>query len=239
MYTPLRQRPVAEAWVNFGGVEEHLLAKVRSCDIILSDLDGTDTPSTGAREVLRYAASHLFGRDFLRWSWRAARAYLADENISGAHVWHGFAARFLAAPSEKKPLRRTYTPKHAASLLYPGVPEFYGRFRAAEKIYITKTVYEIAVGFALASNFDHVLADVWDKAHVAQRIVERLPHRRRYLVKGDTHHDEAVLDVLCWYKGNGTIDDVVGINVCKSDDHINPRFDINIGRDYRALVARL
>ena len=230
---------MGKAWVAFGGIEERVLAKVRFCDIIISDLDGTDTKSTGVREVLRYTASHLLNRDFLQWAWKAVRSYVSDDNICSAHLWHGFANRFLSNPAEKERLRRTYTPENASLLLYPGVPEFYGHFRAAEKIYVTKTAYEIAVGFAAASNFDHVFADAYDKAYLVQRIVERFAHRRRYLVKGDTHHDEAMLDVLCWYKKKGTIDDVAGINVCKNEDCVNPRFDINIGRDYRGLVSSL
>jgi len=106
-------------------------------------------------------------------------------------------------------------------------------------MYVTKTVHEIVIAFAQANAFDLIFAEVYDKAHLTQQIVEKFAHRRRYLVKGDTHHDEAMLDVLYWHKKKRTIDDVVGINVCKDESRINPRFDINIGRDYQALVRTL
>ncbi len=245
---------MGKAWVDYCGIEEQLLAKVRSCDIIISDLDGTDTPSTGAREVLRYVASHTFDTTLQRWSWKAARAYLLDKNITSAHIWHGFVAHFLTVSEdgtvsekretrtiseEKERLHKIYTPKHASSLLYPGVRDFYHLLRAAEKIYVTKAVYEIAAGFAAASHFDLFFADAYDKAHIVQRVIEGHAHRQRYLVKGDTSNDETMLDVLHWYKKKGTIDDVVGINVCRDDECINPHFDINIGRDYRGLVDAL
>lgn len=224
--------------VNDDANPDDLLSRIRSCNIIVSDLDNTDAPSTGKKIVYSFLARHLFDLDVLSWTAHTLQTLLVDKQIKWEHVWHAFINNFINN-EERERLLQVYTPTRARASLYEGVTDFYGHFCGAKKVYVTKTIRKAAMGYQIASEFDLTFAEQADKTHAIHLIVNHFPQHGRYLVKGDSTPDERMLRALRFLKTQGAIEDVVGINVCKSRKNINPHFDVNIPRDYSGLVSLL
>lgn len=224
--------------VKPGLIQENLVERLFNSDILVSDLDDTDAPSP-AKEIAR---NSLTSRSYLTnpkfWLWVLGTEYqLAKKGRNAeSYRWSVFIRRFLRDPQKLARLSRQYTPEFVAPKLYQGVREFYDLLPWVFKIYLTRNIKEVGEAFREAAGFNEVMAEQFDKQEGIQRVVKAYPERKRFVIKGDSAEDEAMLDVLNELKRRGKIEEVTPIYIADSPNKLNPRFDINIGRDYNGLV---
>lgn len=221
---------------------EDLVERLLSSDIMVSDLDGTDAPSPAKEIAYTSLKRPKYLSDPRFWLWCISTEYKLIKNGKNAEseTWATFVEKFLRNPKELEKLKQKYTPEFVASKFYQGVIDFY-RLMSPNmiKIYLTRNIKEVAEAYKQSASFDEVMAEQFDKENSIKRISHRYPERRRFVVKGDSPEDEQMLKVLIHGKQRGKFNQVTSIYVADSANHLNPNFDINIGRNYKGLVELL
>ena len=221
--------------------ESSLAKKIREADIILADLDGTDT-SSGYSLVLYSLNQPEFFSTIKFWKYLAKSAYLyaKKRKKSESEIWKNWINTFYRDKSHLKNVREMYTPKFANSELYKGVREFYDTLRGdALRVYVSRNLDEVIEAFSKTLAFNDFFAEQFNKKDSVKQILERFPHRKRFIVKGDTAEDEEMFDELKYWKKVEQINDVYFINIANHERNYNPRADVNSSRNQLALAEWL
>jgi len=222
--------------------KEDLVKRILSSDIMVSDLDDTDTQSPSKEIAYASLKRPKYLSDPRFWLWCISTEYKLIKNGKNAEseTWATFIEKFLRNPKELEKLKQKYTPEFVASKFYQGAMDFYGLMPLNMiKIYLTRNIKEVAESYKQSASFDEVMAEQFDKENSIKRISQKYPERRKFIVKGDSPEDEQMLKVLIHEKQRGKLDQVTSIYVADSQNHINPNFDVNIGRNYKGLVELL
>ena len=134
-------------------------------------------------------------------------------------------------------LQAGFTRDNVLASLYSGVEEFYSILRA-QKFYMTRNIYPVAFAFGSVLGFSGVFAEEDNKSKRLENFIKACPYFQKYILKGDSVIDEEMNDVLKFYKKCGLIKDAVGMYISKKpkESQMNPEFEMNLGRDYTALV---
>lgn len=217
-----------------GQDSSELVKRILATDICVSDLDDTDAESPAkivAKDFRHYGINPAY------WYWlvKAGINHSLDGKRSESDSWKEFAKRFLRNKDELERVKNIFTPEKVRSTLYPGVEEFYDLLpREAIKAYVTRNIQEIALAYADILGITAIWPKQYDKFETIKQIFEKSRTKKRWLVKGDSEEDLEMLSFLKFQKVHGKIDDVIGIYV--TDEKLNPKFDVNLFRDYTGLV---
>ncbi|MBR9683154.1 haloacid dehalogenase-like hydrolase [Candidatus Woesearchaeota archaeon] len=221
--------------------ETTLAEQILSCGICVSDLDDCDAKSPAKK--LAYGdlkTTRAFDPRFIWWSLtQGAPAKFSKSGESKA--WKGYIERFLKDEAEIQKAVAKFDPETIRQSLYPGVEDFYQLLSHHNphhyKVYLTRNIVPIAAAYGKFLGFNEVLGKCFDK----EKSLERLMMRHSfpgYFIKGDSEEDEAMLGVLESCKKRKVIDQY--ITLYRSDKptpkKMNPKFDINIGKNYSGLV---
>lgn len=224
--------------------QSELMKRIKSSDILISDLDDTDAPSP-AKSI---AFSKLKETDYILnpkfWVWCLSTGYalLTKQKNAESETWKNFVETFLRDQKELDKIKNKYNPKYVNYSFYPCVKEFYNLLpEDMIKIYITRNVIEVGEAYKQGAGFDEVMAEQFDKEDSIKKVCEKYPNKKSFIIKGDSPEDEAIIDFLRFRKRKDEIELITSIYVAKSSDEkeINPRFDINIGQNYEGLVQIL
>jgi len=219
--------------------KEALIERLTTADILVSDLDDTDTPSPAKAIARSGMLTPSYFKDPKFWLWAIGTKYHLARKGEGAesYRWSKFIETFLRDPEKLARLSEEYTPESAELKFYPGVRAFYNSLPLTLKVYLTRNIREVGEAYRRAAGFDEVLPEQFDKQKGIAKIVRAHPERKRFVIKGDSAEDEAVVDFLKSLKKKGEIEEVTPIYISNSPRNLNPRFDINIGRNYGGLVS--
>lgn len=88
-----------------------------------------------------------------------------------------------------------------------------------------------------AAGFDEAMHEQFDKTAAIEKILEKYPQVRSFILKGDSSEDEEALDSLKFKQQKGRLDQVNSIYVTDSPNKLNDKFDVNIPRNYDGLVS--
>lgn len=235
------REPSHRGWVAVNGTikdEVDLRSRLLSVDVCLSDLDDTDAKSPARYIALRDSGQRFFKEwDYTKWLTRTVWNYLLDGKGAQQRCWEDYTHLFLKSPCDLASLRADLSEREMNDLVFPGVDDFYNLI-TSPKLYVTQNVMYLAMHFKERFSFSGVFSGVENKSGLVEDFIKEFPHFRRYLVKGNTERDEGMVAILRYYKERGVIDEVVSCYVAESSEpgSLNPRFDINIGRDYTGLV---
>jgi len=218
-----------------------LRGQILGSDVCISDLDETDARSPG--KILAYRdifSKRIFDPRFLTWSFITAQKLLTHGRVAESDAWEKYVELFLSNPSDRESAMGIFTEDVILKLLYPGVRELYSILPSEMyKIYLSRNIPEAVQPFADFLGFQEISTEVSDKGSVTAQFVEEHPEVRSYFVKGDSEEDEGILDALIFYMDRRTIDYVVSSYVASSLSNTNPKFTINLGRNYLGLVKIL
>jgi len=219
---------------------ESIIDRMERTDLIISDLDDTDTYSPAKRIAYSYLArpDKLSSPKF--WTW--AIPCFFDLMINGQDAeegqWKKFRESFLSDPEELNYQVMNHL-GHAKSRAFPGLLDFYDNFPSAKKAYISRNIPEIAEAYGAVYGFDKIVSNAFDREEAVRSVLDEFPNKRNVLFKGDAKSDEDILRILKEYKSSGRINSLVSINVANGWRRIHPDFDLTINRDYTALVEIL
>jgi len=216
--------------------------RILSADVCISDLDGTDA-DPAEEIVLERKVSRFFTQPkYAGWMIRTGWSVLTNRNpikkeAAVSECWREYINLFLRDEKALSELQARFTVDKLLSDVYPRVEEFYSILRA-QKFYVTRNIYPIAFPFSSVLGFSGVISEVENKEKSIKSFVKRYPYFQRYIVKGDSVSDGEMNDVLKFYKKKEVIKDIVSIYVSKKpqEGRMNPEFEINIGKDYTAVV---
>ena len=215
------------------------LKQILNSDVCISDLDDTDTVSSAKKIAWdSLKSSKIFNSKFWSWCLTTGWGFLKNGKSIESEAWRKYVKLFLRDPKQIQRAIKLIS-RRIERLLYPGVQELYSLLpERMYKLYLTRNILPIGRLFAKFLNFDQVIAEVFDKAEVTAQFVEANPQFKGYFVKGDSQEDEAILEVLEFYKRKGKIENVVSCYITNSHK-INPKFDFSIGGNYLHLVEIL
>ncbi|MBI5064909.1 hypothetical protein HZA97_01610 [Candidatus Woesearchaeota archaeon] len=186
-------------WVSSSLEEEVLREKILNCDAVLSDLDDTDTNPT-APIIIRQGIKRYFYRpEFITWWMKLTITNQILNRREQSDAWKLYSSKFIDA-KERKRIRKQLTPQRVNDLLFPGVKEFYSLITPAYKTYVTRNLYEVGDAFGCVLGFDEIISGARNKEIAAAEFINAHPQFRKYLVKGDSHHDEGMIDALKFYQ---------------------------------------
>lgn len=224
--------------VNDDADESGLVARLRRADIILADLDGTDA-SAGLNFVLYSTGEPEFFLALKCWKWLFKSGYLYAKYRGKAEseIGKAFMDVFMRSEKHVQRIKDIFTQEFTKSLLYEGVPEFYDLLRGdLLRVYVSRNHEEVVKAFFRALAFNDYFAEEFDKKETVKKALDRFPYRKRFIVKGDTMHDEEMYDELKYWKDKKKrIEEVTYINIMSSPKYYNPRADINASRNHTAL----
>ena len=235
----LTQYSSRKSWIAIAddADESDLVRRIRSTDIILSDLDKTDA-YPGREVALSFLTNgrNILDRKF--WNWAGTAGYLLY--LEGKQAYNNvvlsFANLFVKTPSELTRIRKKYQESYVLTTFYPAVLDFYSAFPKALKIYVTRNIKEIATAYAAGAHFNYAMPEQYDKKSAVDIIHQEFPDKKQYLVRGDTIEDQAMAQRLKEIKDDKSIDDVVYINVAFNKRNMNQIADINTSRNQTALA---
>ncbi|PIN81157.1 hypothetical protein COV11_02475 [Candidatus Woesearchaeota archaeon CG10_big_fil_rev_8_21_14_0_10_30_7] len=228
--------PKKTIWVASNLEKRILIDRILNSDACLSDMDDTDTKSTASIVVIEGVKRYFYNPHFIQWWLKIGWDQLTKRQKLDSNSWADYNKLFLDE-KEKRRIARKVTPKKIKKLLFPGVEEFYSLIKT-QKVYITRNLHEISSAFGELLNFDQVISRSRNKEQSTISFIETHPQFCNYIVKGDSVHDEGMIDALKFYQKKGRINSITGIWVSKTPTE-NPKFDVNIGQDYRGLVELL
>ena len=216
---------------------ESIIDWMERTDLIISDLDDTDTYSPAKRIAYSYLTrlDKLSSPSFWRWAISCFFDLMLHGHGAEEGQWRKFRATFLSDPEELNYQTMNHL-GHAKSMAFPGLLDFYDNFPDAKKAYISRNIPEIAESYGAVYGFDKIVSNAFDRESAVRSVLDAFPHKRNVLFKGDAKSDEDILRILKGYKDSGRIHSLVSINVAYGWRRIHPDFDLTINRDYTALV---
>lgn len=216
--------------------ENNLARMLLGSDILFSDLDDTDAPSPAKAIVYSILRTSYANPRFLLWCLITELKLVKTGKNVESELWRAFVERFLGNQQSLRIMQR-YTPEFARGTLYPGVQEFYEKLPPeVMRVYLTRNIGEIGNAYKIALGFHEVIPEAFDKVYAIRKVLEANPARRRIILKGDSLEDKRALDFILHKQRKHEVDEVTSIYVADSPRHLNPSFDINIGRNYNGLV---
>lgn len=206
--------------VEFQGNEKDILERMKATEVIVSDFDGTDVKPLLQMAAVRYLLNpkHLIQHPpLVLWSAKALPKRLIQGRDADSVLWSDLNSILGddikdIAENVRKNLYKNGTPREAVKkFLFPGVQEFYAQFPSTKKQYVSRNFEEILNIFGNVLGFDEIHATE-DKARALEEIITS-NNFQHYVVRGDSHSDDDVIDVAEFYKKKGVIDDYVAIAV--------------------------
>jgi len=235
------KEPSGRGWVAVNSTikdDADLRSRLLSADICFSDLDDTDAFAPAKKIAFDKWFSRLLNDDhYLGWFLDTTFAYLRDGRCAESEQWALYRETFLQDLVARENIGESFRVESARALVFPGVADFYKRISAL-KFYVTQNVLPITGRFVDLFDFMGAFTEVDDKGKIIENFVLNHPRYQHYLVKGDMNTDYEMLDRLRFLMNKGRILEVTGCYVafdCE-DDLMDPRFDINIGRNYFGLA---
>jgi hypothetical protein len=232
--------------VEFRVNRNEILERMRHADCIVSDFDGTDVKSPLKIAALHYLMnpSHFIDHPKLAvWAAKAPFTRLAKGKDAESALWYDFSSILGkdirdVVEDVRSGLYKKGKPQEAAmKYVLPGVQEFYTSLPSTEKHYISRNFDAILEVFASALGIDEIHATE-DKAHALEEIITSKDHKR-YILRGDSHSDDEVLDVAEHYKKKGIIDDYVGVAIGASSHTDNEYVEVVSPPQQMSLVHAL
>ncbi|MBI4919595.1 hypothetical protein HY837_06695 [archaeon] len=217
-------------WVASQREETVLRDRILNADVCLSDMDDTDTQPTARLIITTGWKRYFLNPKFISW--------LINEKLrnNGKDSWRNYK-NFFIDEEERERIKQVFTLEIVKNLLLPGVEEFYSLLKCP-KVYISRNLQEIVSAVGETLKFDEVRGESLDKEKEVEQFIEKNPHFKHYIVKGDSHYDEGMLNALKFYKERGKIEEYTSIWVSK-EPNLSDKFDVNIGYDYTGLVDLL
>lgn len=217
---------------------EDLASLIKLSDILVSDLDETAAKSPmkiAAKRMLR--SPNILNPKFMRWCLKTGYALMKNGKKAESGAAKELIENFLSSKKQLSALQEWMTEEYAIKTIYNGALDFYSALPKAMKVFVTRSIPDIAYVYAKAAGFDFAMAQQFDKQESIKELMQKFPNNRRYVLIGDSEEDEAALDYLKFLWRYTKVETLASVYVAKSERYINERFDINIGRDYTGLVA--
>jgi len=221
-------------WINPTLDASVIAERIKSLDLLVSDIDETIVPCQATKTVLH----KIFGQPYNLLNprlWDACISYVVD---SRHNAWEKFR-KHLLLPEDRLKIEEKYTEEYAASTLYPGFMDFLSVLpQDMLKIYLTGNIQEIAQGYIKATGFNDAICGL-NKEEGIRKVVGRFPTKQRIWFSGDHQDDDAVLDFFNHRIKKKEMDYFLSIRVCASPRSVNEKYDINIARDYTGIYELL
>ncbi len=219
-----------QVWVASSLEETVLKERILNADVCLSDMDDTDTKPTARLIITTGWKRYFLNPEFISW-WM-------NETLkrNGKDTWRNYKNLFIDE-DERNRIKKVFTPEVIQEILLPGVKEFYSLLDC-HKVYVSRNLQEIVSSVGRELGFQDIIGESLDKEKSISEFIERNPQFKKYIVKGDSHYDEAMLKALEFYKKKGKIDHYISIWVSK-EPNLNEKVDVNIGWNYTGLVELL
>lgn len=219
---------------------ETIIDRMEHTDLIISDLDDTDTYSPAKRIAYSYLTrlDKLSSPTFWKWAIPCFFDLMMRGQDAEEGQWKRFREIFLSDNEELNYQIMNHL-GHAKKRAFPGLLDFYDNFPGAKKAYISRNIPEIAEAYGAVYGFDKIVSNAFDREEAVRLVLDEFPNKRNVLFKGDAKSDEDILRILNGYEKSGRINSLVSINVANGWRRIHPDFDLTINRDYTALVEIL
>lgn len=246
------RKPERGAWVAvrddlvLGMTEEEIKIILRNkfldVQVWFADLDDSDARSPGKKLVKKAvgAKGRWLNPHYLCWVMGTAKALAEHGKRAESECWADYVNQFLRNEDVLTRIKELFTPKEVKGSLYPGVEEFYSLL-PADKFYVTKNIEEVARAYANVLGFAGFFSEVEDKSRLVENFILDRPGILRYGVSGDSLEDEQMVDVLNFYYRKRKIDQPTTLYRADKPtrEKMNPRFQVQIGKDRSGLVELL
>lgn len=214
-----------------------LMRRFLDCDMLISDLDGTDAPMNFLHLFLEdLVFMRLMDYEFISSSIRIAYEGISSRRIGWqAKIGHNYVDRYLDTKEGRVRAARRFTQSYISASVYPHVEEFYSLLpNSMQKICLSENIEPIVKPFSRYLGFEKALC-CRDKQGALEQLILENPQLRRIAIKADYCTDEPMLDVLDHYRKIGVLEDYIGIYVAGTPRGCNARFEMNISRDHAAM----
>lgn len=219
--------------VNNGITPISLANRIRSADLLISDLDDTDAPSPAMKVIMKTLPLQMFTPKAYSWIVRALPKINSEE--SQYDLWHEYVCTFLSTPEAKEKIALQFNKFNTKLSLYEGVWSFYCNLPLQlPKHYVTRNILSISEAYSKANYMNAPVCDCSDKLTGVKSLLEQYTHIRSVVIKEDS---PAVAPIIKYLLSKGI--NVLSIQIARRQTDAIELFDAVIPRDYRGLNALL